>query len=184
MMLSDHIAEKDNNFNLIRFIAAFSVLVSHSYAIHFGSADAEPLLSYLGKSLGSLSVDVFFIVSGFLIYGSLIRKQSLRDYIAARILRIFPGLIFMLILTTFVLGSSISSLTFINFLSEPQTWEYFLKNSILIFRTEYQLPGVFEDNNYGTAVNGSLWSLPFELYMYIALPVLLFGLKGIKSCSG
>lgn len=37
--------------------------------------------------------------------------------------------------------------------------------------TEYNLPGVFESNPYPNVVNGSLWSLPLEVGMYILVPI-------------
>lgn len=173
MMLSNYTQGKDNNFNLIRFIASISVLVSHSYAIHFGSSDYEPLTQELGRSLGSLAVDVFFITSGFLIYASLNRATSLRDYALSRVLRIFPGLIVVTALTVAILGPVTTDLSLLNYFSSSQTWEYAIRNSVLIMRVEYELPGVFTNNPLGPAVNGSLWSLPFELYMYITLPIVM-----------
>lgn len=173
MMLSNYTHGKDNNFNLIRFIASMAVLVSHSYAIHFGSSEYEPLTRELGRSLGSFAVDVFFITSGFLIYASLNRATYIQDYALSRVLRIFPGLIVMTALTVFVLGPITTDLSPMNYFSSLQTWEYAIKNSVLLTRVEYELPGVFTDNPLGPAVNGSLWSLPFELYMYITLPIII-----------
>ena len=172
-MLSNYTHGKDNNFNLIRFIASMAVLVSHSYAIHFGSSEYEPLTRELGRSLGSFAVDVFFITSGFLIYASLNRATYIQDYALSRVLRIFPGLIVMTALTVFVLGPITTDLSPMNYFSSLQTWEYAIKNSVLLTRVEYELPGVFTDNPLGPAVNGSLWSLPFELYMYITLPIII-----------
>lgn len=36
------------------------------------------------------------------------------------------------------------------------------------------LPGVFEKNHYPNAVNGSLWSLPVEFFMYIVIAMIGF----------
>ena len=38
---------------------------------------------------------------------------------------------------------------------------------------QYALPGVFVDNFYPNAVNGSLWTLPVEFSMYLILPPML-----------
>ena len=65
---------RDNNFNLVRFCAAFLVLVSHSWPLT--ATPAEPLERLAGFSLGHLGVDVFFVVSGFLVTGSLLARGS------------------------------------------------------------------------------------------------------------
>ncbi len=180
MMLSSYTAGRENNFNLIRFIAAFAVLVSHSYAIHFGSPELEPLHHLLGRSLGSFAVDIFFVTSGFLIYSSLDRRPSLKDYAISRFLRIYPGLFIMILITVFALGPIVTNLSTTDYFLSAQILEYTFKNSILLFRVNYELPGVFSENPLGTAVNGSLWSLPFELYMYITLPIIIISGKHVS----
>jgi len=55
--LSNYSTGRDNNFNLIRFIAAALVLISHSYALVIGTPEAEPLRSTLGLTLGDIAVD-------------------------------------------------------------------------------------------------------------------------------
>ena len=67
---------RENNFNLLRVLAAFAVLYSHSYALTDGKGLTEPFRAFLGMSLGGLAVDVFFVVSGFLVCSSLLRRQS------------------------------------------------------------------------------------------------------------
>jgi len=44
--LSEYAKNRDNNFNLIRFIVATLVLVTHSFVLALGRADAEPLRIY------------------------------------------------------------------------------------------------------------------------------------------
>lgn len=160
---------RDNNYNLIRVIAAIAVLISHSYAIYYGDASLEPLRALTGKSLGSIAVDIFFFTSGFLITASLVNSQSLAKYFQSRVLRIYPALCVAIVLTTFVAGPVLTELSISEYFTSYQTWEYLIKNSILLLRAEYDLPGVFQLKPLGTAVNGSLWSLPYEIYMYITL---------------
>ncbi|XEI50946.1 hypothetical protein NMD13_26120 [Pseudomonas nitroreducens] len=47
----------------------------------------------------------------------------------------------------------------------------------------YDLPGFFQNNTF-KAVNGSLWSIPFEVYAYIVLiAMFLFGVLYSKRLS-
>jgi len=57
-------AGRENNFNLLRVIAAAAVLVSHAYPISSGPATPEPLARVLGMNLGTLAVLTFFFISG------------------------------------------------------------------------------------------------------------------------
>jgi peptidoglycan/LPS O-acetylase OafA/YrhL len=76
-LLSSYANSRDNNFNLVRFIAATLVLFSHSFAIAYGSTDAEPLSNIVGMTRGNVAVDVFFVTSGFLITISCFARNNL-----------------------------------------------------------------------------------------------------------
>ena len=156
---------KHNHFNLIRLLAALAVLWSHSYAL---TGQAEPF-AYLGKNLGSMAVDVFFVTSGFLVTTSLLQRGDAIDYLIARTLRIFPALWLMLLLTVITLGLLLTHLSATEFFKHPQTWRYVWKTSTLLGHVEYALPGVFEFNSYPVIVNGSLWTMVYELSLYLAL---------------
>lgn len=162
---------RDNNFNLIRFVAASLVLVSHSYPLAMGNGFPEPLSNSLSTSWGSIAVDVFFIASGFFIATSFSYKSSLKSFVMARVLRIYPALIVVTLLTVFLLGPIFTKLSIFDYLSNTQTLQYLIKNMTLVSGIEYNLPGVFEDNPYKQAVNGSLWTLPYEIKMYFLLVV-------------
>ena len=82
----------NNNFNLIRMIAALMVLYSHSYAL---IGIREPTLFDI--VIGTLAIHSFFFISGYLITQSLL-KNNIFDYFIRRFLRIYPGLIAMLLI--------------------------------------------------------------------------------------
>ena len=177
-MLSRSASGRDNNFNLIRFLAAALVLYSHAYPLT-GTA-GEPLEKLAGFSLGHLAVDVFFAVSGFLVTGSLLGKQRLGDFLRARALRIFPALAVSSVLTAFVLGAVHTHLAAAAYYHAAGTWSFAASNATCWpWPVVYGLPGVFEHLPYPGAVNGSLWSLPFELDMYAAL-----GIAGLLAYAG
>jgi len=169
MKLSNVAEGKDNNFNLIRIAAVLAVLVSHSFALAIGTGDAEPLRKSLGTTPGLIAVDVFFIISGFLVTASLLRRQSIIEFVWARVLRIYPALLVMLFLTVFVLGVFFTSLPISSYFSDSKTYIYLAKCSTLFTHVAFNLPGVFEGNPYKNVVNGSLWILPYMVRMYAIL---------------
>ncbi len=105
MRLSNFTDGRDNNFSLIRIIAAFAVLITHSFALAIGTGEAEPFQKFLGMTMGTIAVDIFFITSGFLVTSSLLTRQSVIEFVWARVLRIYPALLVMLCLTVFGLRS-------------------------------------------------------------------------------
>lgn len=91
---------RDNNFNLIRMLAASAVIVSHSYPLARGIGSPEPLTGWSPMSLGGAAVQVFFAISGFFILKSFERRNSFLEFAAARIARILPGLLVVWLVTT------------------------------------------------------------------------------------
>lgn len=172
---------RDNNFNLIRILAALAVLVTHSFALTTGTASAEPFQNQLGMTIGSIAVDIFFITSGFLVTASLLSRKSTIDFIISRALRIYPALFVMQLLTVFVLGPYFTSLALTEFLTSKITLNYFLRDSTLILGVVHELPGVFESNPYKTVVNGSLWTMPSEVRLYVILVSFWFILRIFKE---
>lgn len=162
---------RDNNFNLVRFTAAMMVLFSHSFVLASGKVSDEPWHVSLGITPGSLAVDIFFVASGFLVTASLCMRGSASQFIWARALRIYPGLAVAVISTTLVFGLFFSTLNFSDFLVQRDTWRYLVRNIVLLLPDglTWKLPGVFENHISGPAINGSLWTLPEEVRMYLML---------------
>lgn len=168
MKLSVVAQGRDNNFNLIRFVAAFAVLVSHSFPLTTGSQNSEPLRAAYGLTSGDVAVDVFFVTSGFLVTASLYARKSTLSFVWARALRIFPALWVMLTFAIFGIGLGLTTLGPRQYLVAHQTWKFAAENATLVKSIAYTLPGVFSSNPLH-AVNGSLWSLRPEVDMYGAL---------------
>jgi peptidoglycan/LPS O-acetylase OafA/YrhL len=171
MRLAEGVKRKrdENNFNLLRFSAAIAVLVSHSFVLTTGSLNEEPLHNWLNTTPGTIAVDVFFVTSGFLVARSLLERRDLYEFLRARVLRIYPALFVMVALTVLVLGVSLTTLPVAAFLRSPWTLRFIEKNATLVTGFAPSLPGVFEKNPFKDAVNSSLWSMPFELHMYLIL---------------
>lgn len=156
----------DNNFNLIRMLAAVAVLVSHSFTVVTGNADNEPMRVRFGITPGSIAVDVFFVISGMLVTKSICTRSNALEFIKARFLRIWPGLIVALLLTVFVVGPLFTRHAPGVYFGLAQTWHYLFRNVLLFRGVDHFLPGVFSHNPAGGGVNASLWTLPLEVRMY------------------
>jgi peptidoglycan/LPS O-acetylase OafA/YrhL len=116
-----------------------------------------------------LGVKGFFILSGFLIYQSLKRSDSKRDFYKKRFLRLFPALIVMLLLT--VLMAPFVYQHEIPYLLNSTMWSYFPRN-VTLYSLQWGIEGVFQDNPYPKAINGSLWTIAYEFTMYVFLSFL------------
>jgi peptidoglycan/LPS O-acetylase OafA/YrhL len=165
----DHAAlDGRNNFHLIRLAAALLVLFAHAFHL-LARAGEEPIgrwFVWLDASL--LGVEIFFFVSGFLVSRSWDRRGDLVAFLSARALRIAPALWLALVGTVFGLGVAVTGLPRSHYLSSHYTYDYLLLNAVLY--TQYLLPGVFAANPV-PGVNGSLWTIPLEVVLYLILAV-------------
>lgn len=96
----------------------------------------------------------------------------------ARLFRIWPALIFTLLVTIFLIGPIFTELSTGNYFSNPGTYTFLIENIKL--NTVFVLPGVFNSNPFAGSVNGSLWTIPLEVIAYIIL-LGLFILGVLKS---
>jgi peptidoglycan/LPS O-acetylase OafA/YrhL len=122
---------------------------------------------------GWLGVDLFFVLSGFLITDILLKtigeKKSLRNFYMRRVLRIFPlyylGLvIFLLVLPKFVSHFNVS------YYQQHQVWLWtYLQNWLYIFRD----PGHYNVLNH-------LWSLAVEEQFYLLWPFVILVIRKPK----
>ena len=134
-------------------------------SVFTGSAGGDLVATLTGiKFAGALAVDMFFVISGFLIAASL-ERNSAGGYLLARALRILPALVACVGLSVLVLGPLLTTDT--GYWRSPLTWDYLWVNASL-WSSRYFLPGVFEGLP-NAAINGSLWTLPLEARLYLAL---------------
>lgn len=170
LTIEQRLGTRDNNFDLVRLLAAFAVLLSHSWPL-LGRGDREPIARWLGHdTLGSLAVGVFFVISGFLVAGSYLNDRHPGRFLARRGLRLYPGLVVNVLLCVLVLGPLATSLPLGDYFRDPHTWKY-LRNAEAL-RVHYSLPGLFQHNPLPQATNGSLWTLRSEINLYLVLLLL------------
>jgi peptidoglycan/LPS O-acetylase OafA/YrhL len=171
-----HRRSRQNNFDILRFLAALAVIVSHAFPIAYGSTAKQPLEEFSNDQteLGSIAVLVFFAISGYLITQSYVRNPDPIRYLKARIFRIIPGLI-VVIVSSVLVGSLITTFSPTDYFFHRETVMYTIIN-ISLTGTRFELPGVFTNNPIGPIFNGSLWSLSPEFKLYIC--VLFLGIIG------
>ncbi len=164
-----------NRFDILRLAAALAVFLAHGEYLY----RLELPVPFPGHSLGSLAVYVFFFISGYLVCQSWGRQPSWQAFWVKRLARVFPGLVVAVTFYVFVLGWAVTTLPSAAYWRSPGTWLNFANNSAGL-ATVHALPGVFESNPFAGAVNGSLWTIRYELTMYFVLAVLSWSVRGSR----
>jgi peptidoglycan/LPS O-acetylase OafA/YrhL len=159
----------------MRLFLAVLVIFSHCYPVTLGTTLNEPIakVTHGNVSGGLLAVDIFFLISGYLVTASLVRSKSLWSYLRKRISRIYPGFIgvtlFNLLIVVPLASGHLRGSTFL------------LRAVSAIFRTcalsDLRWDGAFSSNPLPGVVDGSLWTIPMEFSCYILLAIL--GLCGV-----
>jgi peptidoglycan/LPS O-acetylase OafA/YrhL len=170
-------ANRQNNFDLIRLLAAAQVVLAHA----IGHTDLKNQLPAWGRQVFEAlmmfpGVPVFFVISGFLIARSYERNPAdLAGYFWRRGLRIFPALWICLIFTLVTLGA-------FGFLGADfvfsRTFAAWLMGQVSF--CQFYNPEHFRGFGIGVA-NGALWTITVELQFYVFVPILHFLTRGARS---
>ncbi|WP_291572481.1 acyltransferase [Bradyrhizobium sp.] len=156
----------------MRLAASLLVLWSHQFVL---TGLVQPEIPWIG-SYGTFAVLVFFAISGYLNAQSLFRSRSVCTFLISRVFRIFPALI-VCVVFCIAMGACVTTQQIHHYFAPENTrlletgtpLSFFIRNSTLLWNVEYKLPGVFKTNSYPDAVNGSLWTLPHEVKLYLLL---------------
>ena len=177
--LADVFVGKSNNLTFIRLMAALSVIYGHTTAIVPGATPDWVVVTTGYAFIGGVAVDLFFLISGFLVTASIL-NSGVKNYVVSRVLRIYPALWVNLIIVTFVLGGIVTTLPLSEYLVNREVWTYF-KGLAFTYQGGFFLPGVFAQNA-DKAVNGSIWSVIIEVWLYIVvLGLYLFGVMRSRA---
>lgn len=151
-----------NQIQWLRAIAAILVVITH----FTGKAYSVKLLDHEFSS-GAIGVDIFFIISGFIMmYVSDLKKQYPIKFILNRFIRILPVhyfFLFILIIIFLIKPDVINSSV-----SKTYVWESFLL-----------VPALRNDAEY---LNPVIWTLCYEMMFYLIFSVSL-NLKNLTTSA-
>jgi peptidoglycan/LPS O-acetylase OafA/YrhL len=173
-MLPPAVPDRHNNFDLLRLVAAISVVLSHAFLLGEGRQDIDPLMILTGGQcvLGVAGVFIFFTISGFLVTQSFEVTGSPARFLVKRALRIYPGLACCLVLTAFVAGPAVTRLGIGAYFADPGPYAYVLANLLMDAHWNRLPHVVFSGFDAGRVVDAPLWSLPCEVLMYLMVAAL------------
>jgi peptidoglycan/LPS O-acetylase OafA/YrhL len=161
------ITTKIRGFDGLRALAVISVVFTHLHALLFLVKSGYIPMRIAPMLDGFAGVQVFFVLSGFLITTLLIREASrtgrisIRNFMVRRILRIFPLYIVFLMFTLALIltwGTGVTS------------WASFFFAAAYIYN--------FVPRDLYTAFMGHLWSLAVEEHFYLIWPISFSKLLG------
>ena len=162
-------ARRTGGFDLLRLGLALAVLLWHNFNIALGLGPMNGFDGHPATVLVRMILPLFFALSGFLVASSLERTPTLDIFLWHRAVRLFPALAVETILSALLLGPLLTSLPRAAYFAAPD-FALYLRN--IVGLVHFTLPGVFTGNPYPDIVNGSLWTIPYELECYLLLSVL------------
>ena len=156
-----------NNISELRLVFAACVVLSHT--VQLAAAHQFDVIRVVMNS--EVAVQGFFILSGYLVFGSYDRIRDPATFYIRRFLRIYPAY-FVAVLLFLALALVQTAL-----LGRGIAWDevgpYLAANLATLNFLQPTIGGVFA-GNLAQAINGALWSIKVEMMFYAAVP-LLFG---------
>lgn len=165
---------RENNFGFLRLLFAALVILSHSPVLVAGDIGRDLLMRLFGTiTFGALAVDGFFIISGYLVTMSFVKRHSVPAYFLKRFLRIAPGYLACFIICAFFVAPFVGATN--SFPSMHELRALFWQARHLL---PPDVPGVFVGLNW-PLLNGSMWTIAYEFRCYVATAVL--GVLGLYN---
>lgn len=168
----------NNNFDIIRFILAVLVVFTHGYLVYYGNvAKVEPLELISGNQMGfgTLAVNFFFIISGFLVLQSWLYSKTFFQYLKSRILRIYPAFVVVAFACAFIFGPLGTGTPQSPFSNITNYWSEVNLSSLTFTTLQLKKPDVpttFTQLPYAYDINTSLWTIRYEFLCYLIIPFL------------
>lgn len=151
-----------NELDGLRGIAAICVVLYH-YTTRFSAKfNTNIITDHFDFKYGSYGVDLFFIISGFVIFMSIEKVKTPFEFVYKRFIRLYPTFWICMIIT----------FLFINSYGE-NTLKVTLKDFLVNFT---MVPSLFN----AKTVDGVYWSLIVEMFFYTIMLILII-LKKTKN---
>jgi peptidoglycan/LPS O-acetylase OafA/YrhL len=168
------VRQHTNAFDLIRLVAASMVLWSHQLGL-MGLPQTAPIAQLPNCDLGGVGVFIFFAVSGYLNTLSVIRHPSALAFLVSRAVRIYPALIVCVGVTVLIGACATPD---IRSYFDYKLLSFIGKDVTLLNGVKFGVSHpVFLGSTSPNALNGSIWTLPYEIKMYILLAISIFALR-------
>ena len=175
---------RNNNLVLLRFISAIAVIWGHSFAM-VDTMQRDPIINLMNGYAysGDLAVGAFFALSGFLVTRSYWLNPNILEWTKQRLFRIYPAIFVCLTLMisyVFVVYRYTEGPTF--FLADD-VLDFAITNATLA-NIVFTLDGAFPHNIRPGVLNGSWWTLPGEIRVYLLFALLaITGIAPHKNSS-
>lgn len=146
------------HIQILRFVAAVSVIAFHALGVApDGHKVPESVISFV-LSYGGRGVDLFFVISGFIIfYATAGRDLTPAEFLRRRVERIVPPYFFVIFAVTAL------AMTWPAFDTPGwYTLRHILKSLAFVAFTDGEMPVVYVG-----------WSLEYEMYFYLAVALLM-----------
>ena len=166
---------RENSFGAIRLFAALLVIYGHGEDMRGVSTP-----SLWSRPVSQIGLDLFFCISGYLIYDSWLRDQRFDRFLAKRALRILPGLVACVVFCIALVGPLATALPLATYFAHHGTWQFLLNIALYL---KLYLPGVFQHRLLGGAVNGSFWSLLPEILCYLTVPLICLASRRLRGVA-
>lgn len=176
MLISPETIERvrrDNCFDFLRYLFAFSLILVHFCTL----TETEQFWVISGQT----RVKAFFTITGFLVVYSYLRHDNLTTYVGKRLRRIMPAYV-TVVLVCVAAGLCFTPVRPADYITDSQTWHYLAANLTMLNFLEPSLPGLFP-GHYEEAVNGSLWSMKFEMIFYALIPIIIWLMRRCGKLS-
>jgi len=181
--IRDRLPGHENSFGAIRLGFAMLVIVSHAFPL--AGRGGDPTWEWTGTQahLGNLAVYGFLGISGYLVTKSAVRVSPGR-FAWHRVLRLYPAYWLALIVGAFLISPIIWALAgrdMDEFWVEPSGPLGYVMMNGAMWVQQWDIHDLFAPQPLGVApsaqwlagaVNGSLWTLAYELMCYILIGAL------------
>ena len=179
---------KKNSFALLEFLLAILIIYFHAYPLYYGpsTTNSDLFSRYFSVQLGNVVVAMFFVISGFFIIDSLNRSKSIGEYLKKRIKKIYPPLIFFLLVFSLIIGPLVADPGGTKYLLHTSNYMNYITSNLLFFQNNsYSIVGIFEKLPYPLAISGSLWTIKHTIYTYLCIiPINKYIIKDKKNNYG